>query len=190
MPNPDDTRRSNAAGQPSAIALDIVQEAGSWTGFGAIELLIEAAGAAVAQSKSLGRMGACEACVALSDDAGVRKLNSAYRAKDKPTNVLSFPASRARGAPHGGPRLLGDIVLAEQTVLNEATEMDIDPRHHLQHLVVHGLLHLLGYDHATNEEAGAMEALEIEILAGLGIPNPYTDAAGRPLPIELQRSIP
>jgi probable rRNA maturation factor len=75
--------------------------------------------------------------------------------------------------PAGQSRHLGDIVLAAETILREAAELGINPRHHLQHLVVHGLLHLLGYDHQSEAEAEPMEALEVEILAGLGIPNPY-----------------
>lgn len=190
MPNPDDSSTAKAATHPSAMTLDIVHEAGSWTRFGAIEPLIEAAGEAVSRSARLKRTGPCEACVALSDDAGVRRLNAAYRAKDKPTNVLSFPAPLGRPSSSGEPRPLGDIVLAEETVLSEAREMEIDPRHHLQHLVVHGLLHLLGYDHETSEEADTMEALEVEILSTLGIANPYTDAAGRILPIEQEQPNP
>lgn len=188
MPNPDDSTSTISTAHPPGIILDIVHDAGSWSRFGAIEALVAAAAEAVSGSARLKHIGPCEACVALSDDAGVRTLNAAYRATDKPTNVLSFPAPQARPSMPGEPRLLGDVVLAEETVLNEAHDMGIDPRHHFQHLVVHGLLHLLGYDHETNEEADAMEALEVEILSTLGISNPYADAAGRALPLENQRS--
>ena len=102
----------------------------------------------------------------------VRNLNRDYRAKDKPTNVLSFPA------PHGP--LLGDVIIAWETLLREAEEEGITPADHLAHLTIHGLLHLLGYDHETDAEAVAMESLETAILAGLGIKDPH--AAGRMTP--------
>ena len=110
--------------------------------------------------------------IALADDAAVRKLNRSFRGKDKPTNVLSFPAD-AHATPPGAPRFLGDIVLARQTVTREAREQGKPLVDHLKHLVVHGTLHLLGYDHEADAEAARMEALEVRILSGLGVPNPY-----------------
>jgi len=107
----------------------------------------------------------------LADDALLRSLNRSYRGKDAPTNVLSFPF---QGPPGGAePRHLGDVVLAVETIRNEAGEQGIAPMHHLQHLVVHGLLHLLGFDHDTVAQAEAMERLEAQILAKLGIADPY-----------------
>ncbi len=120
-----------------------------------------------------------EACVALSSDAEVARLNATYRGKQAATNVLSFPAGPAP-AGGGDVRLLGDLVLAAETVTREAAELGLPLEHHLQHLVVHGLLHLLGYDHEMDEEAETMEALEVRILARLGIDDPYA-AAGEPL---------
>ena len=110
------------------------------------------------------------ATLALADDALVRDLNRRFRGKDKPTNVLSFPSGEvASGAP------LGDIVVARETLEREAA-LDGKPiDHHLMHLVVHGLLHLLGYDHESDDEAEAMERLETAILAELGVPDPYAD---------------
>lgn len=110
--------------------------------------------------------------IALADDASVRRLNRSFRRLDKPTNVLSFPADRRATAP-GAPRFLGDIVLARQTVLREARQHGKRASHHLAHLVVHGTLHLLGYDHVREADAPRMEALEVRILAGLGVPDPY-----------------
>ena len=108
--------------------------------------------------------------VLLTDDATVRDLNARFRRQDGPTNVLSFPA------PANPDGLLGDIALAYGVCAREAAEQGKPLAHHLQHLVAHGVLHLLGYDHLTDPEAEAMEAIERQVLAGLGIPDPY--AAG------------
>lgn len=123
-----------------------------------------------------GRPGdALEVSVLLADDATVQDLNRTWRSKDKPTNVLSFPAAPQPHHP-GVATPLGDVVLAYDTVLRESTEQSKPLRDHLAHLLVHGTLHLLGQDHETGEaEADAMEALEIAALAGLGIPNPYAE---------------
>ena len=106
----------------------------------------------------------------LTDDATVRKLNARFRQQDKPTNVLSFPA------PHNPEHFLGDVALAYGVCVREAAEQGKPLAHHLQHLVAHGVLHLLGYDHEDDDEAEAMEGLERVVLAGLGVPDPY---AGR-----------
>jgi probable rRNA maturation factor len=122
--------------------------------------------------------GEGEVSVLLADDPAVRALNRDWRGLDEPTNVLSFPA--APPAP-GSPKLLGDIAIAYETLVREADEEGKPVLHHLAHLVVHGYLHLMGYDHQTDSEAEAMEALEREILQALRIPDPYrmeaTDAA-------------
>ena len=107
----------------------------------------------------------------LADDAFVQHLNKTWRGKDQPTNVLSFPA----GENTAGIDHLGDIVLALETITREAREQDKKPADHLTHLVVHGMLHLLGYDHEDDDEAEEMEALERRILAGLGIADPYAE---------------
>ena len=108
----------------------------------------------------------------LTDDATVQDLNARFRSKDAPTNVLSFPA------PHNPERHLGDVALAFGVCSREAEEQSKPLSHHLQHLVVHGVLHLLGYDHMSDDEAEAMEGLERVVLAGLGVPDPY-QADGR-----------
>ena len=115
--------------------------------------------------------GTAELSILLSDDAEVRILNRDYRAKDRPTNVLSFPAGDEGAA--GRPRLLGDVVLALETIEREAAAQSKPLADHLSHLTVHGVLHLLGHDHQTETQATAMEALETEILRGLGIADPY-----------------
>ena len=114
--------------------------------------------------------------VTLTDDDSQQALNRAWRGKDAPTNVLAFQAADpAVPTPPGAPLLLGDVVLAYGTVQREAAEQQKLLADHLRHLVVHGVLHLLGYDHVEAGDAAAMEAREIAILAELGVPNPYRD---------------
>lgn len=108
-----------------------------------------------------------EVSIVFSSDDDVQHLNKTFRNKDKPTNVLSFPSNEL-------PEL-GDIILAYTTVLNEANALNISILHHTIHLIVHGFLHLLGYDHKHESEAHTMEQLEIEILKELNIENPYED---------------
>ena len=121
-------------------------------------------------------LGEAELAVMLTDDAGIRTLNSNWRGIDKPTNVLSFPALQPpAGAPSDAPRMLGDIAIAYQTTRQEADDEQKPFDHHLSHLAVHGFLHLIGYDHENDGDAEAMEGLETEILAQLGIPDPYAD---------------
>jgi len=114
--------------------------------------------------------GPCEISVLLTGDEGQRALNARWRGKDSATNVLSFPQLGADDAIEG---LLGDLSLAHETVSREASEQDKPFEAHFAHLLVHGLLHLLGYDHETGQEALAMEARETDILARLGYPDPY-----------------
>ena len=121
-----------------------------------------------------------ELALALGDDALLRRLNRDYRGRDKPTNVLSFCHVATPGAPARGGRFLGDVAIARETLLAEAIAEGKPATHHLSHLIVHGVLHLLGYDHESAAEARRMEALEREVLAGLGIPDPYRARAVAP----------
>ena len=119
-----------------------------------------------------------EVAVRLTDDAEVQALNRDFRGKDKPTNVLSFPQVQAdllEGLSNSddGEILLGDIVMARETCAREAEEKGISIADHATHLLVHGTLHLVGYDHMDDASASAMEALEVKALASLGIANPY-----------------
>ena len=121
-----------------------------------------------------------EIAVRLTDDAEVHTLNRDFRGKDKPTNVLSFPQVQddlLEGLANSddGEILLGDIVLARETCEREAAEKGISVADHATHLIVHGTLHLVGYDHVEDASAAAMEALEVKALASLGIANPYAD---------------
>lgn len=109
-----------------------------------------------------------EVSIVLADDKTLHELNQTYRQKDKPTNVLSFPSDEEDE--------LGDIILAYETIMKESKESGISPLHHTLHLIVHGFLHLLGYDHQEETEAEHMEQMEIHILKHLNISNPYEDA--------------
>lgn len=120
--------------------------------------------------------GQVEASIVLADDALVRELNRTYRRQDRATNVLSF-ANDGQMDGNQGPCLLGDVILARETVLREALDQGKTVGAHMSHLVVHGLLHLLGFDHDEAPRAETMEALEVAILAGLGIANPYVAPA-------------
>src|ERR1700732_1195601 len=122
-------------------------------------------------------IGKTELAIMLTDDAGIRTLNSNWRGIDKPTNVLSFPALQPASGhePDDAPRMLGDIAIAYETTRREADDEQKPFSHHLGHLAVHGFLHLVGYDHETDGEAEVMESLEREILATLGIPDSYAD---------------
>jgi len=122
---------------------------------------------------------ACEVSIVLASDARVRELNRTWRRIDKPTNVLSFASEDDDGAQDNGPRMLGDVILARETVEREALASGISVSDHLSHLVVHGILHLLGYDHEIEAQAVEMEAREAVILSQLGIANPYAQEALR-----------
>jgi probable rRNA maturation factor len=145
-----------------------------------VELVRGAAEAAIAES-AFPHLAASprhvEISVLLTDDDTVRELNAEYREKDKPTNVLSFPMTDPndlRDTKVDGPELLlGDIVLARGVCEAEAMQKGVSVDDHATHLIVHGTLHLLGYDHDDDDEASEMEAREIRALARLGIPNPY-----------------
>ena len=161
--------------QTQPLLVDIIIEDGDWSAFAPVEPAIRQAADALAAVAGL-----CDrpsiAALALSSDARVKKLNETYRAKPVPTNVLSFPTPPDAPQEPDEPRALGDIVMAAETIAREAIEMGIPPRHHLQHLVVHGLLHLLGFDHQTDTQADKMESLETRILATIEVPNPYAEA--------------
>ncbi|MDI7864719.1 rRNA maturation RNase YbeY [Rhizobiaceae bacterium n13] len=113
-----------------------------------------------------------EVSLVFTDDASIREINAEWRDQDKPTNVLSFPAFPLVPGGKPGP-MLGDIVIARETVAREAVELDKNFDEHLTHLLVHGFLHLFGYDHMDREEAEKMESLETRILATLGLSDPY-----------------
>jgi probable rRNA maturation factor len=140
----------------------------------AIRVCRRAASSALADIRDEG--GPVELCVMLSDDVTVADLNERFRGKRGPTNVLSFPVRSPLAPERGGERetrMIGDIVLAVETVVREARRDGKTVSAHVAHLVVHGVLHLLGHDHARDADAARMEALEVAVLARLGVGDPY-----------------
>jgi probable rRNA maturation factor len=161
--------------------IDVILNYGGWSEVcpGAHGLARDAAELALVHCLEVSELswsGPVELSVMLTDAARQRRLNRDYRGHDAPTNVLAFPAwDPAMHVLPGVPILLGDVVLACETVAREASEQNKPVDDHLRHLIVHGVLHLLAYDHQVPSEAVKMEALETVILARLGVPNPYRD---------------
>jgi probable rRNA maturation factor len=169
--SPSSTPRKGLGGA-AILAIDIAEASPLWRqNLGDVDALcLSAAQGALATAQDLG--GPAELSLVLGDDAMLRTLNCRWREQDKATNVLSFPA--LDGAhPEGAPLLLGDVVLAFETVATEAAAQSKPLANHLRHLVVHGVLHLLGFDHETAADAERMEALETAVLEQLGVPDPY-----------------
>ena len=154
-------------------ATEVLVTADCWTGESDAETIVHRAIEAAASMVDADTADA-EVAVMLTDDAGIRTLNKNWRGIDKPTNVLSFPALQPeRMRDDDGPRMLGDIAIAYETTRKEADTEHKPFEHHLSHLAVHGFLHLIGYDHENDDDAEIMEGLERDILAQLGIPDPY-----------------
>jgi probable rRNA maturation factor len=149
--------------------LDIAIEDDGWAALPNLEMMAEQAAAAALpkgeQSKII--------TLLFADDVTMQDLNKEWRGFDKPTNVLSFPAPKDQPVPPGELPLLGDIVLGFETCAREAEAAGKTLGNHTCHLIVHGVLHLLGYDHENDKGAEVMEAAEIKILSTLGIENPY-----------------
>jgi probable rRNA maturation factor len=162
--------------------LDIIFDSPRWRTQRGVKAILQRA---IAEAAAMAATAGGELAIVLTDDSAIRILNRDWRNKDQPTNVLSFPARSDLPARPGGRRaapvrVLGDIVIAYETVAREALAEQRPFRDHLAHLAVHGFLHLLGHDHEVEAEAEAMEALEIAVLAKLDVPNPYLtrDAEG------------
>jgi probable rRNA maturation factor len=147
----------------AALSVDVLVQSPKWNDHrGAAAAVRKAINTAADEISSPGG----EVAVLLTNDAAIRKLNKQWRKIDKPTNVLSFPAAK-------GAAMLGDIVIAYETLARESGDERKEFVHHLSHLAVHGFLHLMGYDHQNDSDAEAMEDLERAILARLKIPDPY-----------------
>jgi probable rRNA maturation factor len=153
------------------MSVSIEVEDDAWQALAGLDTLATTAVAAALAGASV---DARKGVVALlfTDDGTIAGINAEWRGKDKPTNVLSFPAPDMP-VPAGEPRPLGDIVLAHGVIAREAAEQGKTLHDHTAHLIVHGVLHLLGFDHENGEDAEAMEQLEASILKGLGISDPY-----------------
>ncbi len=156
------------------IAIDLMVEAGEWPDEAHLAAMLARVVEASFAEARLAVVKGSELSVVFTDDAHIRTLNDTWRQKDKPTNVLSFPGSPPRRGRFGP--LIGDIVVAGETVRQEAEAEEIAFDDHLTHLLVHGLLHLFGHDHIEDVEAERMEALETAILGRLGIADPYAEA--------------
>ena len=165
-------RLTNNGIQAQVLTLSALPEAGDWTGISSIDTRLKDLASVISQWPGL-VSGPAVATVVLSNDEKVRSLNATYRGKNKSTNVLSFPADQSIALPGEDVMELGDVILANETVLKESEEAGIAPEDHFSHLVVHGVLHLLGYDHKDDATGDQMERLEAKILAVVGIPDPY-----------------
>ena len=150
------------------LKIDVLVDSDLWQEPGKARSIVRRA---VAQAAAAASTTGTELAIVLTDDSAIRQLNRLWRGIDAATNVLSFPSKQTADEPAH----LGDIVLAHQTIAREASAEGKPFAHHLAHLVVHGFLHLIGYDHEIDEDAEAMEALEQEILAQLGIPDPHAE---------------
>jgi probable rRNA maturation factor len=166
-------------GTSERLDIQLGVEAGNWSDAAVLESFAErvlehAAGHLADRQGQPFPAEPVEISLVFTDDAAIRTVNREWRNQDKPTNVLSFPAFPLQPGGQPGP-MLGDIVLAEETLRREALDLGIPFDDHLTHLLVHGFLHLFGYDHMTEEEAAVMEGLETRILAELGLADPYRE---------------
>lgn len=157
--------------------VDVVRESTLWASADEPEEVARCAALAALEGTGRPYNRNAELAVILSDDARVRQLNDLWRGKDQPTNVLSFPA--AEGDEIATAELLGDVVVAYETVAREAEREGKSFKAHFTHLVVHGTLHLLGFDHMDDSEAEEMEAAERAVLGGLGVADPYAESEPR-----------
>jgi probable rRNA maturation factor len=182
-PGPRTARARSRSHRPQvAPAIDIMVDSPLWKAQRGVKAVLQRA---ISEAAAMAATSGGELAIVLTDDSAIRALNRDWRGQDRPTNVLSFPAHApsaslprragvaSRRAGEARVRLLGDIVIAYETMAREALAEQRPFRHHLAHLAVHGFLHLVGHDHVANAEADAMEALEIAVLARLKVPNPY-----------------
>jgi probable rRNA maturation factor len=163
----------------AALAVDVLIEAHAWRTLPQAEDIVRraiafaaTAGVEIRRPEAAARAG-WGLCILLSDDERIARLNGQWRGQHKPTNVLSFPAPALHHAGPNEKTPLGDIAIAYETLAREATQNASAVSDHLSHLVVHGFLHLLGYDHDMDDEAERMERLERDILARMGVSDPY-----------------
>ena len=171
--SPNPVRTAVPSIEAATLDADVVIEDDRWSTSPEIAAAVQSAVAALMAARPSGLPSAASATIVLACDAVLASLNGRYRDKSTPTNVLSFPAGPGAtdpGAPH---HYLGDVVIAHETVAREAVETGIPFVHHVQHLAIHGLLHLMDYDHIIDADATEMEAMETRVLATLGVADPY-----------------
>lgn len=156
------------------LKIEYLVESDRWPDMELLEALVKQAVTAASQAAGLKWLEGAELSLVFTDDQRIAALNEKWRGKPKPTNVLSFPGENIKPGQAAGA-MIGDIVLAFETVSGEAEAQQKGFEAHLSHLVIHGFLHLFGYDHGDDIAAEQMEALEIAALQGLGIDDPYDD---------------
>jgi probable rRNA maturation factor len=161
------------------LSIDIAVQLEAWHRVGDLEALADRAVRAALAVADLHPAGDASLSLVLCDDPFIRTLNRQWRDRDCPTNVLSFPAAEPMRA-----MTVGDVIVAFETSAREASEHGMALADYLQHLIIHGVLHLFGFDHERAADAAVMEALEARVLASLGIVSPYDDPEPYPLPIE------
>jgi probable rRNA maturation factor len=165
--------RPRRRGRQAAISIEVLVQSPKWKAEPRAAAIVRKAIRTAAIAASTPR---AELAIVLTDDSAIKALNRDWRGQDKPTNVLSFPAANPRGPKRASSATflsLGDVVIAFETTAREARADRKALKHHLAHLAVHGFLHLIGYDHDKDRDARKMESLEVAILAGLGVADPY-----------------
>ena len=168
-------KSKSARRKPSAgLSVDVLIQSAKWKAEPRAATIVRNAIRTAAIAASTAR---AELAIVLTNDSAIHALNRDWRGQDKPTNVLSFPAAQTHGTRPAASASLGDIVIAFETTAREAKAERKSLKDHLAHLAVHGFLHLVGYDHETLRDAKKMESLEVKILAGLGVSDPYAQAA-------------
>jgi probable rRNA maturation factor len=164
--------RKHAPAPGVTLGVEIVRHGEAWASGEVTDAMLERAAHAALDAASVAP-GSYQVVLVLTGDGEMRTLNRTWRGKDAPTNVLSFPADQL-----GEPGFLGDVVLAHETMREEAREQNLALQDHAAHLVVHGVLHLLGFDHGHDAEAERMEDVERIALALIGVADPYAEAEG------------
>lgn len=177
-------KTKSAASGGEALCIDVMVRSQRWRRDVAELSRLCAETARRAYDMAGGDQGEAQVSIVLTSDRAVQALNRTFRGHDKPTNVLSFPAAPAPMAAAAGcappPRLLGDVVIAYGTTAAEAAAAGKALGDHLRHLIVHGILHVLGYDHQSEKDAAVMERLEAAILASFGMSDPYASTTDHP----------
>ena len=167
--------RKRAAAHGITLEIEIVRRGDAWAPTEVADAMLKRAARAAWRAAPALQQGSYKVTLVLTGDEEMRTLNRKWRGKNAPTNVLAFPADEI-----GAQGFLGDVVLAHETTRKEAREQNVTLQDHVSHLVVHGVLHLLGFDHAEDREARQMENLERTALASLGVADPYEGEGARP----------